>query len=172
MKHVVTFACGMLCLMLFSTACGKAGKKQAPAAGAASVPMPSQPGNVQQGIDLAKEILANFDQAVAEAGALAAAKPEASELKPQLQALIDSYRSKMVDANVRYLELQRADPAAFAAANGYLGDNRPRHVQGLYAALDKIIAHYNLQVGDPEAVRLLSSGIIELIDAAVHQDPI
>jgi len=121
-----------------------------------------------EGEAVAKEILDTFDKAVAEAAELANGKPEASLLKPQIEALIEKYQKPMADLNVRFLALKSKDIRSFGAADGYMGENRGRHVNGLYNALNPAIAHYNFEKGDQEMVDILTKNIIGLIDIAVR----
>ncbi len=122
-----------------------------------------------EGAAVAKEILDTFDKAVAEAAELAKDKPAAAELKPRLEALIERYKKPMTDLNLRFLALRDKDVRAFGAANGYMGENRGRHVFNMYNenALGPAIAYYNIEKNEQEIVELLTKKIIELINIAV-----
>jgi len=121
-----------------------------------------------EGVAVAKEILETFDKAVAEAAELAKTKPEAADLKPKLEALYKKYEETMKEINIKYLALKDKDIAQFGAANGYLGENRGKHVFKKDEVLAEPIRHYNLK-GDQEIVQLLSNGIVKMLDVAVQR---
>jgi hypothetical protein len=133
------------------------------AAGPAAVASPAA------GKAIVDEILAAFDQCVAEAVALARDKPEAAVLLPQLEKLYADYGAKMAILNARFLALRDKDIVAFRQANGYMSDNRPQHVSAKDTALGQAIAFYNFEKGDPIVVDMLSNQIVRLLDAAVKQ---
>jgi hypothetical protein len=115
------------------------------------------------------EILAAFDQCVAEAAALARDKPEAAVLLPQLEKLYADYGAKMAILNARFLALKDKDIFAFRQANGYMSDNRPQHVFAKDNALGPAVAYYNLEKGDQVVVDMLSNKIVRLLDDAIKQ---
>ncbi len=115
------------------------------------------------------EMLAAFDQCVAEAAALAAARPEASVLLPQLEKLYAGCGEKMAALNARFLALRDQDVFAFRQANGYMSQNRPQHVFAKDSTLSQAIAYYNFEKGEQEVVDMLSSKIVKLLDQAVQQ---
>jgi DNA repair exonuclease SbcCD ATPase subunit len=115
------------------------------------------------------EILAAFDQCVAEAAALAKDKPEAAVLLPQLEKLYAGYGVKMTALNTRFLALRDRDIFAFRRANGYMSDNRPKHVFAKDNTLSQAIAYYNFEKGEQAVVDMLSSKIVRLLDEAVKQ---
>jgi hypothetical protein len=115
------------------------------------------------------EMLAAFDQCVAEAATLAAARPEASVLLPQLEKLYAGYGEKMAALNARFLALRDRDIFAFRQANGYMSQNRPRHVFAKDNALSQAVAYYNYEKGEQEVVDMLSRRIVKLLDQAVQQ---
>jgi hypothetical protein len=121
-----------------------------------------------QGVEVAKAILATFDQAVAEAYEVVKDKPEASEVKDKLKAIIADYTLKMQELNKKYLALKTADIATFGAANGYLGENRGKHVFAMGAKLDSIRYHYQ-KLEDPEMDGLVHGDLIKLLDKAVER---
>ncbi len=121
-----------------------------------------------EGVAVAKEILETFDKAVAEAAELAKTKPEAAELKPKLEALYKKYEETMKEINVKYLALKDKDIAQFGAANGYLGENRGKHVFKKEEVLTEYINHYYSN-GDQEIYQLLSKDIIKMLDVAVQR---
>ena len=121
------------------------------------------------GKGIVDEILAAFDQCVAEAVTLARDKPEAAVLLPQLEKLYADYGAKMAVLNARFLALKDKDIFAFRRANGYMSDNRPQHVFAKDNALGQAIAYYNLEKGDQVVVDMLSSKIVRLLDDAVKQ---
>jgi len=122
-----------------------------------------------RGVDVAKEILAAYDQAVAEVAALVKDLPEVAEVKPKIEAVIQKYADQMKALNTRYLALKDEDIALFGSANGYLGENRGKHVyeqnQALYAARE----HYRKNSEDTEIDHLLHWGLIHLLDQAVER---
>ena len=123
----------------------------------------------EAGIAVAKEILDIFDKAVAEVAALVKDKPEAAVLKPQLEALYKKYEEKMKEINVRYLALKTKDIRSFGAANGYLGENRGKHVFEKDKTLDEYIAYYDSTKGEKEIARMLSKDIVKMLDIAVKR---
>lgn len=159
----IVFVC---VLIVFSLACGKKGEtSQAPAAAAETkTNVLSNAGNV-----IVDEILATFDQCVAEAAALAKEKPEAAVLLPQLEKLYADYGVKMAALNARFLALRDQDVFAFRRANGYMTDNRPKHVFAKDNTLSSAYAYYNLEKGETAVVDMLSNKIVKLLDDAVKQ---
>jgi hypothetical protein len=107
---------------------------------------------------------------VAKAVELSAAKPDPAELKPKLEEIYAPSRDKMTELNGRYLALKDSDIAQFGACNGYLGENRGKHVFKKDNDIAQIVSHYNFQVGDQEVVRLLSVVPVEILDIAVNQN--
>lgn len=123
----------------------------------------------QAGEAIVGEILATFDRCVAEAAALAKDRPEAAVLLPQLEKLYAGYGEKMAALNARFLALRDQDVFAFRRANGYMTDNRPRHVSAKDNALSQAVAYYNFEKGEREVVDMLSRKIVGLLDQAVRQ---
>jgi predicted ribosome quality control (RQC) complex YloA/Tae2 family protein len=121
-----------------------------------------------EGVTVAKEILETFDKAVAEAAELAKTKPAAAELKPKLEALFKKYEDTMKEINVKYLALKDKDIQQFGAANGYLGENRGKHVFKKDEVLTEYVNHYYSN-GDQDIVQLLSKDIIKMLDVAVKR---
>ncbi len=160
---MLVFLCAWLLVFL---ACGKkAETPQAPAVTAEKkVAVPADAGKV-----IVDEILSVFDQCVAEAAALAKDKPEAAVLIPQLEKLYADYGVKMAALNVRFLALRNQDIFAFRQANGYMSDNRPKHVFNKDTVLSPAYVYYNLEKGQPAVVDMLSSKIVRLLDDAVKQ---
>jgi len=115
------------------------------------------------------EILAAFDQCVADAAALAKDKPEAAVLLPRLEKLYADTGMKMAALNARFLALRDQDIFAFRRANGYMTDNRPKHVFAKDAAFNAAYLYYNLEKGETAVVDMLSSKIVRLLDDAVKQ---
>jgi hypothetical protein len=115
------------------------------------------------------EILASFDQCVAEAAALAKDRPEAAVLLPQLETLYADYGARMAALNARFLALRDQDVFAFRRANGYMTENRPRHVFAKDNALTPALQYYNLEKGEKAVVDMLANGPVKLLDAAVKQ---
>ena len=148
------------------TACGqKSETPRAPAAVAekkAAVP-------ADAGVKIVDEILSVFDQCVAEAAALAKDKPEAAVLLPKLEKLYADYGLKMAALNARFLALRDQDIYLFRAANGYMSDNRPKHVFDKDNVLNQAYVYYNLEKGEQAVVDMLSNKIVRLLDDAVKQ---
>lgn len=155
----------LLCaLLMIFAACGqKAEAPQAPAVEKKTA-VPAGAGNV-----IVDEILAAFDQCVAEAAALAKDKPEAAVLLPQLEKLYAGHGVKMAALNVKFLALRDRDIFAFRRANGYMSDNRPKHVFSKDTVLGPVIAYYNFEKGEQAVVDMLANRIVKLLDEAVKQ---
>lgn len=118
---------------------------------------------------VAKEILETFDQLVADTVALVKDKPEPDAVKPQLEAVHAKYTEKMQELNVKYLALRDADVESWGAANGYLGENRGKHVWDRDMAVDAYIVHYRGVEGGEEVVQFLTKEIINLLEVAVKR---
>lgn len=129
----------------------------------------SGPAAEGEGVQLAKEMLATFDEIVGKAAGLAEGNPEPAVLGPQLEELYDSYMPTMTEFNSRYLALREADIAEFGECNSYLGEYRGKHVADKDYALTEAYQHYNFQLGDQEIMALLEKGAVELLDVAVEQ---
>jgi hypothetical protein len=159
-------------LIVLLVACGG---KNAPAEDQAAAAKPQAPATQtavtpdadNEGVLLAKEILAVFDEAVAEAAGLTKDKPEAADLKPKLTALYDKYAATMTEINPRFLALKTKDVRLFGSANGYLGENRGKHVFAKDNKLTDAYRYYNLEKGEKEIVEFLSLKLSTLIDIAV-----
>jgi len=157
----------LLCLTLALMAgCGK--KEETPQATTAVVEQKAG-GSDEIGTKIVDEILSTFDQCVAEAAALAKDKPEATALLPQLDKLYADYGVKMAALNARFLALKDQNIFSFRRANGYMTDNRPKHVFSKDNILGPAIAYYNFEKGEQAVVDMLSNRIVKLIDDAVKQ---
>jgi hypothetical protein len=164
-RNIVMFV--SLCVVLtLPTACGQ--KSEAPQALAAKTETQAAAAN-DAGMKIIDEILAAFDQCVAQAAALAKDKPEAAVLMPQLGKLYADYGVKMAALNARFLALRDQDVFAFRRANGYMTDNRPKHVFAKDNTLRTAIVYYNLEKGEQAVVDMLSNKIVRLLDEAVKQ---
>ncbi len=161
----------LICLLGLIVLLAACGGKDKPAADQAAAPQASAaataPAGDDEGVLIAKEILGLFDEAVAEAAVLTKDKPEAAVLKPQLDALYETYAAKMAAINPRFLALRDKDIRLFGAANGYLGENRGKHVFAKDNTLKDAFLYYNLEKGEKEIVDFLSSKLPDLIDIAV-----
>ncbi len=153
-------------VMFFFAACGEKG--EAPQAPVAKSETQAAAAN-DAGVKIVDEILATFDQCAAEAAALAKDKPEAAGLMPQLERLYADYGVKMAALNARFLALRDQDVFAFRRANGYMTDNRPKHVFAKDNTLRPAIVYYNLEKGEQAVVDMLSNKIVKLLDEAVKQ---
>jgi hypothetical protein len=168
----LVLALGVMCAL---AACGgknapaddKATASTQPPA-AATQTAPAQAAD-NEGVQLAKEILGVFDDAVAETAVLVKDKPESADLKAKFGTLYDKFAAKMAEINTRYLALKAKDIRLFGSANGYMGDNRGQHVFKKDNKLTEAYQYYNLQKGDKEIVDLLSNKLPALIDIAVKQ---
>jgi hypothetical protein len=160
---MIVFICVLLMIFI---ACGQKG--EAPQASAAKTETQAAAAN-DAGVKIIDEILAAFDQCVAEAAALAKEKPEAVVLLPQLEKLYTDYGVKMAALNARFLALRDQDIFAFRRANGYMTDNRPKHVFAKDTVLNLAYVYYNLEKGEAAVVDMLSSKIVRLLDEAVKQ---
>jgi hypothetical protein len=158
-------------LVVLLAACGGKDKPAADQTAAAELQAPAvqtaAPAADDEGVQVAKDILAVYDEAAAEAASLAKDKPEAAVLKPQLEALLEKYAAKMAALNPRYLALRDKDVRLFGSANSYMGEHRgPRYIENENKLKD-IYAYYNLEKGEREIVDILSNKIVRLIDIAV-----
>lgn len=166
MKQNLLLTLVLICVVLVFSVCGGETEEKAktgePAAESTSTPD-------EDGIAVAKEILDTFDKAVAEVAVLVKDKPEAAVLKPQLEALYKKYEEKMTAINPRYLALKTKDIRSFGAANGYLGENRGKHVFKKDEVLGEYISYYDFTKGEKEIARLLSKEIIKMLDIAVKR---
>jgi hypothetical protein len=150
--------------MIFSVCGGETPEQKSPEAAKET----QSAAKADEGVTVAKEILETFDKAVAEAAELAKTKPEADELKPKLEALYKKYEEIMKKINVKYLALKDKDIAQFGAANGYLGENRGKHVFKKDEVLTEYINYYYSRE-ELEIVQLLSKDIIKMLDVAVER---
>jgi len=153
-------------VLIFFAACGKKGEN--PQAPAVKTETQAAAAN-DAGVKIVDEILATFDQCVAQAAALAKDKPEAAALMPQLEKLYAEYGLKMGDLNAKFLALRDQDIFAFRRANGYMTDNRPKHVFNKDTVLNPAYVYYNLEKGEQAVVDMLSVKIVSLLDEAVKQ---
>ena len=168
MKKSLLISVLMCMLLTIFMACGqKAETPQAPAAAAKTETQAAAANDA--GVKIIDEILATFDQCVAEAAALTKDKPEAAVLMPQLEKLYADYGVKMAALNVKFLALRDRDIFAFRRSNGYMTDNRPKHVFSKDTVLSPAYVYYNLEKGEAAVVDMLSSKIVRLLDEAVKQ---
>ena len=154
-----------VCIALTFSVCGGETPQQESPEPAKQTPSAQE---ADEGVTVAKEILATFDKAVAEAAELAKTKPEAAEIKPKLEALYKKYEETMKEINIKYLALKDKDIRLFGAANGYLGENRGKHVFNKDKVLNEYISYYYSK-GEEEIVQLLSKEIIKMLDIAVQR---
>jgi len=173
MRKTTMSLIAVLWALSFVAACGgsksasesaKPAEKPTPAPTAAAAVSKAE----EEGVAVAKEILGVFDQAVAEAAELVKDKPAAADLQPKLDALFEKYKVRMAELNPKYLALREKDIRAFGAANGYLGENRGKHVFDKDNTLGEAIAYYNFQKGEKGIVDFLGFKIAALIDVAVQ----
>ena len=167
MKRIMllVYICVALTMLI---ACGQ--KAETPQAQASAAKTETQAAAANDaGVKIIDEILAAFDQCVAQAAALAKDKPEAAVLMPQLEKLYAETGVKMAALNARFLALRDQDIFAFGRANGYMTDNRPKHVFNKDTVLSPAYVYYNLEKGEQAVVDMLSSKICRLLDDAVKQ---
>jgi hypothetical protein len=158
----------MCVLLMVFAACGQ--KAETPQAQAAAAKTETQAAAANDaGVKIIDEILATFDQCVTQAAALAKDKPEAAVLLPQLKKLHADYGVKMAALNAKFLALRDQDVFTFRQANGYMTDNRPKHVFNKDNILSQAIAFYNFEKGEQVVVDMLSNKIVKLLDEAVKQ---
>lgn len=122
-----------------------------------------------KGVAVAKEILDTYDRAVAEISSALQDKPAAAEAKVKLEAVYEKYTPLMAAMNKRYLALKSEDIALFGAANGYLGENRGRHVFKKDNDLGAFINHYSMTDKSDEVLNLLKEGLFRLLETAVKR---
>jgi hypothetical protein len=166
-KNIVLFV--PLCVVLtMLTACGQKAETSQASTAAAKTENQAAAAN-DAGVKIIDEILATFDQCVTETAALAKDKPAAAVLLPQLEKLYADYGLKMAALNAKFLALKDQDIFAFRRANGYMSDNRPKHVFNKDTVLSPAYVYYNLEKGEAAVVDMLSSRIVRLLDEAVKQ---
>jgi hypothetical protein len=166
MKKSLLISVLICVLLMIFVACGQKGESSQ--ATAAKTETQAAAAN-DAGVKIIDEILAAFDQCVAEAAALAKDKPEAAVLMPQLEKLYAGYGVKMAALNAKFLALRDQDIFAFRGANGYMTENRPKHVFSKDTVLSPAYVYYNLEKGETAVVDMLSSKICRLLDEAVKQ---
>jgi hypothetical protein len=164
-----TILIASLCVVLaFFAACGE--KAEVPEAQASAAKTETQAAAANDaGVKIIDEILATFDQCVAQAAVLAKDKPEAAALMPQLEKLYADTGVKMAALNAKFLALRDQDIFSFRRANGYMTENRPKHVFAKDNTLSQAIAYYNFEKGEQAVVAMLSVKIVSLLDEAVKQ---
>ena len=121
----------------------------------------------ESGEELAKEILATFDEMIAKAAELAKDKPDGAVLRPQLEELYAEYEVKMAAFNERFLKLRDISPREFGNANGYLGSNRGKHLFQKDQTLTPAAQYYNFQIGDRETMDMLSRRCVQVLEVGV-----
>lgn len=167
MKKIKLVTVLLICVALIFAACGDSEKKTSAKEETAEVKKDA--GGDDKGVVVAREILSTFDKAVEETAALIKDKPEAAELKPKLDALSQKYAAEMKTLNAKYLALKDEDIALFGSANGYLGENRGKHVFKKDTALDVYLYHYNQTEEGKEIYDFLKKGLIDLLEISVKR---
>lgn len=115
-----------------------------------------------QGEAVAKEILATFAEAVAEAATLVKDKPAPAAVKPKLEALYAKYQEKMAALNVKRRAL--TEPEARLGASGWMDEHRGKAVFDKDNVLGSYIFHYTNEVKDADVAGFLNTRIVTLID--------
>ena len=154
----------MFGLSFFLSACGGGGDEAEPEIAAKPQPEAAE---TNEGVDVAKEILAEYDKAVAETVELLKEKPEVSVVRPQFEALIAGYQEKMTELNAKYLALRDKDIALFGDCNGHMGEYRGKHVFEKDQALSTYITYYRSEKEEGEFAELLSNEFFDLLEIAV-----
>ena len=171
MSRNLLFTVVFVCVALIFSVCGeKTDKPETPEptkTEAKETPAPAA--TEDEGVLVGKEILETFDKAVTEAAELVKEKPGVEELKPKLEALYKAYEETMKGLNTKYLALKEKDIAIFGSCNGYLGENRGKHVFNKDKVMDAYIVHYRSQEGGEEIAQFLSKDIINLLEVAVKR---
>lgn len=168
MSRNILFTVVLVCVALIFSVCGeKTDKPETSEPAKTEEKKAAEPAKPDEGVTVGKEILETFDKVVAEAAELAKEKPAAAELKPKLDELYKTYEEKMKALNTKYLALKEKDIALFGACNGYLGENRGKHVFKKNEVMYPFVNHYTSQEGGEAVVQLLSKDIINLLEIAV-----
>lgn len=168
MKRNVLLTVMVICIALVFAVCG--GETDKPAAsGTTDKPAAAKAEEPGEGTAVAKEILETFDKALAEVVELVKDKPAPAELKPKVEELYKKYEEPMKALNVKYLALKEKDIQLFGECNGYLGENRGKHVIDKDMALGEYINYYSSQEGGEEIVQLISKDIVKLLEIAVKR---
>ena len=168
MKKAFLMVLLLISAALVFSACG-GGNGESESATQADKPQAEKPDDTAgKGEEVAKEILAAFDQLVADTAELVKEKPEAAEVKPKIEQLFKDYEPKIAELNSKYLALRDEDIALFGEANGYLGENRGKHVFKKDEVLQEYLDHYYSK-GEQELYDLLKKGLINFLDMAVKR---
>jgi len=174
MTRKITFVTILLCLCFILIVCGGKESTETGARETATEPQVTEESSELEesgeakGEAVAKEILDVHDQAVAEIADLMKDKPEAAELKPKLETLFQKYQEKMKALNEKYLALRDEDVASFGAANGYMGENRGKHVFEKDNALVAYMNYYNMEKDERELTKFINDGLFNLLETAVE----
>ena len=174
MTQKLTLVMILFCLCFILVVCG--GKEPADTGAqesAAETQMAEEASGTEEsgeakGEAVAKEILDVYDLAVAEIVDLMKDKPEAAELQPKLEVLFQKYQEKMKALNGKYLALRDEDIASFGAANGYMGENRGKHVFEKDNALITYMNYYNMEKDERELTKFINDGLFNLLETAVE----
>jgi hypothetical protein len=169
MKRYFLFTLVLICFALVFVVCG--GKEETGEAAETQTEEKadtSEAASEKKGEEIAKEILSTFDQAIAEVLEVVKDKPEPADVKAQIDEIYSKYEEKMKEINTRYLALRDEDIELFGQANGYIGENRGRHVMEMNTTLDQYIYYYGQEKGDTEFADAISKGFIKLLDIAAQ----
>lgn len=166
MKRYFLFTLVLLCFALVFVVCG--GKEDTGETAETQTEETAEAASEKKGEEIAKEILSTFDQAIAEVLELVKDKPEPADVQAQLDEIYGKYEEKMKEINTRYLALRDEDIELFGQANGYIGENRGRHVMEMNTTLDQYIYYYGQEKGNTEFADAISKGFIKLLDIAAQ----
>jgi hypothetical protein len=165
----------ILALCLVFWACGGDKDETAPAEETATetpaaeeAEVPAEP-EADAGVQVAQAILTAFDEAVAEVYERVKEQPALADVQADLEAVYDKYGASMDALNQKYLSLKDQDIELFGSCNGYLGENRGKHVWAMNEKLDKIRYYYQ-QEGVEEMDDLIHQKLIDLLDRAVKRE--
>ena len=128
-----------------------------------------EPSGDNKGVLLGKEILQTYDLAVSEIKAALKDKPPAADAAPKIETIYEKYKPIMAGINQRYLALKTEDIVLFGAANGYLGENRGKHVFKKDNDLGEFINHYSITDKSENVINLLKQGLFKLLETAVKR---
>lgn len=158
--RVVILSC---CLSLAS--CGE----QPATAGASPVnsPSPEVTAARAQGEALAKEVIAAFDQLVAEVAAALTSKPAEADAMPKLEAIAATWTPKMTEFAARRKLL--TDAPAKGGFFACMGEQRGKAMLRKDNTLTECFKHYRLTISAPQVTEFLDKRLPALIEIAHNQ---
>jgi len=160
-------AAGSACLFaatLFIACGGGQEKSESTAPPKADEPTASD----KAGVAMGTEIIETFDAAVAACADVLKDKPAWVEAQPKLDAVQEEYAGKMADLHAKHKALEGEDVFAWRTANGYISDNRPKHVHAINTAFQDVVGYYRFEKGVKGFDELLDK-LPKLLDPPVAQ---